>query len=197
MLNINLAKIASCIASKRFDALRQLILNAGTDNKTLKMVYEVMLQSYLFCGFPAALESLKVLHNAVPRFNPSKNTLNLREFKAKGIKNFRVVYGGNADKLLKNVAGLSPDLNEWMVIEGYGKVMGRRGLSLKQRELVTVAFLCTNYYEVQLHSHIRGALNAGAGYKEILEVIKSTSKFNSKVNLSSAVKLASEIAAKV
>lgn len=191
--NIKFAQIASCIASKKLRRLKELILQTDADKAALNMIYEIMLQSYLFCGFPAALESLKVLHSAVPRFNPSKNTLNFREFKAKGIKNCRMIYGGNYEKLLENIARLSPDLNEWMLTEGYGKVMGRRGLTLKQRELVNVAFLCTNYYEVQLHSHIRGALNTGSSYKEILEVINSTAKFNSTSNIRRAAALLKKI----
>ena len=52
-----------------------------------------------------------------------------------------------------------------MVTEGYGKVLGRPGLALEQRELCIVAMLAVQGEAVrrQLVSHLRGALNVGVG----------------------------------
>ena len=49
-----------------------------------------------------------------------------------------------------------------MVEEGYGKVLGRPGLSVQDRELCIVAQLVGLDVPRQLHSHLRGALNVGA-----------------------------------
>lgn len=48
---------------------------------------------------------------------------------------------------------------EWLIIEGYGKVLGRKGLSLKERELCIVSILSAMKFEEQLYSHIIGAIN--------------------------------------
>lgn len=48
-----------------------------------------------------------------------------------------------------------------MVEEGYGKVLGRPGLSLLARELCIVALLTVLDVPRQLYSHLRGALNVG------------------------------------
>jgi 4-carboxymuconolactone decarboxylase len=54
-----------------------------------------------------------------------------------------------------------------MVVEGYGKVLGRPGLELRVRELCIAALLAVLGATRQLHSHLRGALNAGASCEEV------------------------------
>jgi 4-carboxymuconolactone decarboxylase len=53
-------------------------------------------------------------------------------------------------------------MDRWMVEGGYGRVLGRPGLDLATRELAIAALLATWGAPRQLHSHLRGALNAGA-----------------------------------
>jgi alkylhydroperoxidase/carboxymuconolactone decarboxylase family protein YurZ len=72
---------------------------------------------------------------------------------------------------------------EWLVLEGYGKVLGRKGLTFKERELCIVAILAALKFEDQLYSHINGALRAKASIAEIRSVIKSLSFIGNK-NLS-------------
>ena len=74
----------------------------------------------------------------------------------------RRVYSGNYEKLRKNVRDLHPALDRWMILEGYGKVLSRPAVDLATRELCIVASLAVTGWEPQLHSHLRGALNAGA-----------------------------------
>jgi 4-carboxymuconolactone decarboxylase len=54
-----------------------------------------------------------------------------------------------------------------MVVEGYGKVLGRPGLDLATRELCIIALLVVLNAPRQLYSHLRGALNAGAHPSEV------------------------------
>ena len=80
-----------------------------------------------------------------------------------------------------------------MIIEGYGKVMGRKGLNIIERELINVAILSTNYYEQQLYSHIKGAINTGSSVNIIQEIIKLTSLFNRKSNVLRSLELLNKI----
>ena len=66
--------------------------------------------------------------------------------------------GGEAPRIRK---ALERAANVWMVVEGYGKVLARDGLAVETRELCIVALLAPTRHEPQLHSHLRGALNAG------------------------------------
>jgi 4-carboxymuconolactone decarboxylase len=58
-----------------------------------------------------------------------------------------------------------------MVVEGYGKVLGRPGLDLTTRELCIAALLAVLRAPRQLYSHLRGALNAGADPAAVEEVL--------------------------
>jgi 4-carboxymuconolactone decarboxylase len=120
---------------------------------------EVLLQAHLFVGFPDALEAMIAWRELVPRGAAGRGG------RRPGRPRRRVcarVYGGSYRKLRRNVRALHPELDRWMVEHGYGRVLGRPGLDLATRELCIAALLATWDAPRQLHSHLRGALNAGA-----------------------------------
>src|SRR3989441_427589 len=83
----------------------------------------------------------------------------------------REVYGRAYHKLLLNLRALHPALEDLVLVDAYGKVIGRPGLDLKRRELCTVATTAVLGTAEQLHSHLRGALNTGASAAEIEAVL--------------------------
>lgn len=121
-------------------------------------VEEALVQSYLFVGYPGALRALAVWRDvAGPHVEASKET-GPERWPARGERVCREVYGEAYERLRENVAALHPALDEWMVVEGYGKVLGRPGLSLEVRELCVAAMLAAQGAAAQLYSHLRGAL---------------------------------------
>jgi 4-carboxymuconolactone decarboxylase len=66
------------------------------------------------------------------------------------------------ERLRGNIRRLHPELDDWMIVDGYGKVLSRPGLDLCRRELCIVAACAVAEQDRQLHSHLHGALNAGA-----------------------------------
>ena len=62
---------------------------------------------------------------------------------------------------------LHPALDAWVIVDGYGRTMGRSGLDLVRRELCAVALLIPQRVPRQLHSHLRGALNVGATQAQV------------------------------
>jgi 4-carboxymuconolactone decarboxylase len=84
----------------------------------------------------------------------------------------RRVYGGQYESLGENVRALNADLGSWMIVEGYGKVLGRPGLELRVRELCIAALLAMLDAPRQLHSHLRGALNTGASPAQVDEALQ-------------------------
>lgn len=138
-----------------------------------KEIYEALLQNYLFAGFPSALISLKIA-NEYFHFHNTKSTKKLEQnFRLKGERNCKKIYGSKYEKLIGNINQFSPDLSEWLVEEGYGKVLSRKGLSLKKRELSIISVLVSLKYEDQLYSHINGAYRLGVDIKIIENVIKN------------------------
>ena len=130
-------------------------------------VEEAILQSYLFLGFPAALDAMRRWRELAGPAADADVDEAPEIWRARGEEACRSVYGANYEKLRTNVEAMHPALDRWMVAEGYGKVLGRPGLDLSARELCIVAQLTAAQREVQLHSHLRGALNVGATTGEV------------------------------
>jgi len=136
-------------------------------------VEEALLQSYLFLGYPAALYGLSVWRKLRPPPPPSPAADgDLTEWQARGDATCARVYGEQYARLRGNVAALHPDLERWMIVEGYGKVLSRPGLDLATRELCIVALLAPQDAAPQLYSHLRGALNAGAPEDSVDDVVR-------------------------
>src|SRR5436305_9575884 len=83
------------------------------------------------------------------------------QWRADGEATCAAVYGSMYDRLRSNIRTLHPLLDDWMITEGYGKVLSRPGLDLPRRELCIVAVCAASHQDRQLHSHLHGALNVG------------------------------------
>ncbi len=137
-------------------------------------VEEALLQSYLFLGFPAALTALaewRDLTGTGPASAP--DPADATAWARRGEAVCRTVYGRAYDRLRGNVRRVHPAMDEWMVREGYGKVLAREGLELGTRELCIVAILAATGWEPQLHSHLRGALHAGCDPASVAEALEA------------------------
>ena len=82
-----------------------------------------------------------------------------------------MVYGEMYERLRVNIRDLHPELDEWMIVEGYGKVLSRPGLDLARRELCIVAACAASRQDRQLHSHLHGALNVGVSRRVVTEAL--------------------------
>lgn len=166
---------------KRFDLILKDML---AQKYSIKKIYEALLQTYLFAGFPSALISLKKLSD-IKSNNKNYEGYDFIKYKSRGEKNCRKIYGNKFDKLISNVKSFSPELSEWLIVEGYGKVLGRKGLSLKEREICIVSILAALKFRDQLYSHINGAIRLKTNVEVIKKVInnleiisaKSSAKF--------------------
>ena len=134
-------------------------------------IEECVLQSYLFLGYPTTLQALTAWRDLVPEAASVEGVTTLKAWHARGEAVCATVYGGQYQRLRENVLRLHPDLEHWMLTEGYGKVLARPGLDLKTRELCIVALLSAQDSPHQLYSHLRGALNAGATNAEVEEAV--------------------------
>lgn len=134
-----------------------------------RAVEEALLQSYLFLGYPAALNGLELWRDVSGRSATDAVENDRADWAGRGLEICGRVYGDQLDPLRENIRRLHPEMETWMLTEGYGKVLGRPGLSLADRELGIVALLARSGPGVarQLHSHLRGALRVGVGEEEV------------------------------
>lgn len=136
-------------------------------------VYELVLQSYLFGGFPTALDALQSCYRvlgAPPSIGEVGTTVKEAVIRERGQVLCREIYGNVFDKMFDALTSVSPDLAQWMITEGYGKTLSRPGCDTVTRELCIVAMLTVLGRRQQLTSHVRGALRAGASMQDLKDV---------------------------
>ncbi len=177
-----LALISVSAVLRKEKLLRNFLIIARERKLKPGKIYEALLQTYLFAGFPSALISLSIFSEYFKRNKKNITLNNFEKIKADGEKTCRKIYGYKYEKLISNTSGFSPELSEWLVIEGYGKVLSRKGLSLKEREILNVAVLSALKFENQLYSHFNGAYINGANIKELSGIIKSLEIFSSTIS---------------
>jgi 4-carboxymuconolactone decarboxylase len=124
-------------------------------------VEELILQSHLFAGFPRALNAMREWRRWQPEPAAPRAAASGGDWRARGEETCATVYGEMYERLRGNIRRLHPDLDDWMIVDGYGKVLSRPGLDLARRELCIVAACAAAKQDRQLHSHLHGALNAG------------------------------------
>lgn len=124
-------------------------------------LYEALLQTYLFAGFPASIEALKTARDIARQCGIELTSHHHEEydvglFDERGTKLCKHIYGSVYERFRQNFQALSPELDQWMIIEGYGKVLSRpTSLSLSEREMCAVVALAIGGWVHQLYSHMR------------------------------------------
>lgn len=171
-----LLRVAAALGTRDAAAVRGA-LEAARGVADATAVEEVILQSHLFVGFPDALNALGAWREAGGLPAPPASGEDPAGWEARGERVCETVYGANYRKLRENVRALHPDFEGWMVAGGYGRVIGRPGLDLAARELCIAALLAVWNVPRQLHSHLRGALNAGATPAEVDEAVEVACSF--------------------
>jgi 4-carboxymuconolactone decarboxylase len=161
-----LVRLAATIAAGDDAAVRTSMTEAVGAVRAA-WVEELLLQSYLFAGFPRALNAAREWRRSAGATAPETDEAEElgrpgAEWAERGEATCRAVYGPAYERLRRNIRRLHPALDAWMITEGYGKVLSRPGLDLPRRELCVIAACAAGGHERQLHAHLHGALNVGA-----------------------------------
>jgi 4-carboxymuconolactone decarboxylase len=91
---------------------------------------------------------------------------------ARGSELLDQIHTGGGAKLVEGLSDVAPDLARYIVQFGFGDIYARPGLSLRDRQLATVAALAAlGTAQAQLVAHIEGALAVGVTREEVVEVI--------------------------
>jgi 4-carboxymuconolactone decarboxylase len=160
---------------------------------------ELILQSILFDGYPCALEGLILLKSILPEKFPTSELIeiysphNVQLWKDRGEDLCRQIYGKNYQPLVDNVTSLSPTLKEWMLREGYGRVLARPTLPIDLREMGIIAILTVKNLPRQLQSHLIGAIRVGVPRSELETVIELCYPYSSPDCTSTAQKILAKL----
>ncbi len=159
--------MASALAPGKLVSLRCELNALIPQPLPAEVTYEIVLQSYLFFGYAQAIEAAKVFAEVARAKGSTLPEIlsedhDWAEWRERGEALCAQIYHPNFDRLVANMASVSPELSEWMVVEGYGKVLSRPGPTALEREVASIVFLAISQHPVQLYSHVRGARNVGA-----------------------------------
>src|SRR5438876_4212885 len=172
-----LVRVAAAVARGKAPELNARFAAARDARVPGLWIEELLLQSMLVVGYPLALVAFgawRGVGGPAPVEGDGAEDLahaDWESWAARGAAVCRAVYGRAYHKLLVNLRALHPALEDLVLVDAYGKVIGRPGLDLKRRELCTVATTAVLGTAEQLHSHLRGALNTGASAAEIEAVL--------------------------
>lgn len=175
-----LVRLAARIAAGTETEVRNAIEETAAAFTPARWVEEVILQSYLFAGFPRALNAAREWRRIVGQGEGCTGSAQGQggvqgressDFRAVGEATCELVYGRFYEKLRHNITALHPELDAWMIEEGYGKVLSRPGLDLGRRELCVVAACVAAGQDRQLHSHLHGARNVGVPESAISDTL--------------------------
>src|SRR6058998_2365443 len=172
-----LVRVAAAVARGKAPELKARFAAAREARVPGLWIEELLLQSMLVVGYPLALVAFgawRGVGGPAPVEGDGAEDLahaDWESWAARGAAVCRAVYGRAYHKLLVNLRALHPALEDLVLVDAYGKVIGRPGLDLKRRELCTVAAIAVLGTAKQLHSHLRGALNTGAAPAEVEAVL--------------------------
>lgn len=179
-----LVRLSAAIGAGRSDERESAFRDALEHSRAA--VEEALLQSHLFAGYPAAIAALGRWRALAGASGAEAGLEEGVDWAERGAAVCERVYGGQYGRLRANVAYLHPELERWMVRDGYGKVLGRPGLALAARELCVVALLCAQDAEPQLYSHMRGALQVGCTEEQVETVLEIAGRIVAPTNARAA-----------
>src|SRR5437867_7323711 len=171
---VALVRVAAAIAKGDDTALRDRMKAARGAGVPALWVEELLLQSLLNVGYPLTLVAFAVWREVAGPVKDAGEPIAHAvwpQWVERGAQACTEVYGRTYHKLLLNLRGLHPALEPLVVVDAYGKVLGRPGLDAKRRELCTLAAIAMQNTPKQLHAHFRGALNTGSTREEVDEVL--------------------------
>ncbi len=196
---LHLVRIAAAIAGADENTTRT-VMERAVEFVDPQAVDEVILQSYLFAGFPRTLNaarSWRVISGApAPVEDESAALRNGVDWERKGEATCEIVYGESYQLLRENIRKLHPALDAWMITDGYGKVLSRPQLDLQTRELCIVAACAATGQRRQLHSHLHGALNSGVPHDTLSSALDALTTLVGEEELAQCRSLLSHVISK-
>lgn len=110
-----------------------------------------------------------------------------------GLAELKNVTGAGIEDVIQSMEDIAPDIGTYLV-EFAGDVFLREGLSLQEREFITVASLLTaGGCEPQLEIHINGALNVGIPPRKIIELFIQCIAYTGYPRVLNAVSVAKKV----
>lgn len=149
----------------REPALKRAIGAAARAGVTPAQLDEALLQLVPFAGYARSINAFAVLQAVLPHV--PRSARGKGGVRRRGERLCRRIYGDVYGKMISRMRGFHPDLADWILEDGYGKVLSRPVLTTLERELLVVAVLSALDVPAQLKSHQLGARRVGADAAQV------------------------------
>jgi 4-carboxymuconolactone decarboxylase len=171
---IRLARLAACHSLGDQDGLAHELELAHASAIPWAASYEALLQLVAYTGYPRTLNALatfRAVSGETVAARPSEpwDTHALTVWPERGAAIFRALWPGH--ELADNVRPLSAELAEWVIADDFGRIFGRPGLTLLEREAVVLGSLVAQRATPQLRSHRLAFLAVGGDEATIDAVV--------------------------
>ncbi len=171
-------------------------LNLGLDPAEIQ---EVPIHCSLYAGFPSAVNSLELVHEAfrdrgIEAPQTEVPELSLEEMEARGRQLREQLFGAEGQQgYASAVEDLAPDLRVLTYQYGFGEIFFRPGLDLKSRVVCTTAALTALRADGQLRNFLRAGPRVGFSKEEMVEVLTQTGGYAGYPAALNAISIAAEV----
>ncbi|HEY4452915.1 MAG TPA: carboxymuconolactone decarboxylase family protein [Pseudonocardiaceae bacterium] len=147
---------------------------------TQQQVIEAVIQVSSFAGFPAVLNALMALKEAFADSEDSADGADgdeprwshIEDRYQRGLAAMAEIDGDAGTKVVEAMQDVAPDLARYIIEFTFGEIYPRPRLSLKHREIVTIAACAALGTALpQLKVHVNGLLNVGGSQQEVVETL--------------------------
>lgn len=164
------ARMAAMHAIGDQEALAQMLREAQTAGISWDACYEALLQLIAYTGYPRTLNALATFRavSGVPTSpTPTEpwQEYALATWPARGVEIFHTLWP--TSELASSVRPLSAELAEWVINDDFGRIFGRPGLTLLERESVVFGCLIALWVPPQLRSHRLAFLAVGGSEAQL------------------------------
>lgn len=153
----------------QFDAILRRAQIEGVARATID---EVLLQAVLFFGFPRLVSAFERLQAVWPQqHNSTSPAVPTEQRSEAGRSLFAAIYGKNDVTVRSLLASFHQEFHDFVLEAAYGRILARKGLDARTRELIAVGALAVLRQLPQLVAHGRGAITFGASSDAVREAI--------------------------
>lgn len=167
-----MAILAVLAGSQSYEAFRMMLPQALDGGLTPVMVKEVVYQAADYIGFGRMLPLLDITNEILTARGVSlplegQAVTTMEDRLEKGAQAQVEIFGEGMREAWKN-----GHINRWLADNCFGDYYTRKGLDLKQREMITFCFLAAQGgCEPQLTAHAKGNMNLGNDKDFLLRVV--------------------------
>ena len=168
----HMAVLAALLGCQGVDAFRLEVPRALDAGVTSVMVKEIVYQAVDYLGIGRVLPFLDAVNDILTDRGISlplkgQATTTMEDRLEKGAQAQADIFGSHMKEAWK-----TGHINRWLASNCFGDYYTRKGLDLKQREMITFCFLSAQGgCEPQLTAHAKGNMNLGNGKEFLTKVV--------------------------